>query len=222
MNGRTAIPIALSCSTCPVLLPAAGINEGPQKIRALAQIALAPIPQAAYSDADRQSFISGFSKGYLSGLTNPKATPRGRSQLRKDPWDLGFEKGRNSSIAELHAGRTTATLPDFGFTEVTRRGYLFLNFEQNEFRPVDSRETWWLSPWVSLSRYDELIAKAGGHHQIMKLKGSRDFDRRTVYGTLHGYLSPKKDSSCPGYGHFGMYDREFVVNRVIDMEPSGE
>ncbi len=76
------------------------------------------------------------------------------------------------------------------------RGVYQTEFEKSSFRVDDRERTVWLSGDVR-----RVFAGIGGWKKGVKLKA-----RLTVEGTM----------SAPGYyGHFGMWERELVVKRVV-------
>ena len=82
---------------------------------------------------------------------------------------------------------------------VTFSGVYETEFEKSSFQVEDANCTVWLSGDLA-----ELFAKVGGYKKGLKLKARL---------TVEGDLTP------PGnYGHFGMYERELVVKKVLRAE----
>ncbi|HBM15805.1 MAG TPA: hypothetical protein DD381_05620 [Lentisphaeria bacterium] len=86
-------------------------------------------------------------------------------------------------------------------------GYLYIGFEQNEFRPFKTTDVWWInSDRTALAEYSFLVA-------------ADNIDSHSIQCKIEGYLSPKK---TPGYGHFSAYKREFKLISIKNISYSHE
>ena len=170
-------------------------NVVPKKMQELA----APKAEKAFSGTeDRQQYIKGFAEGFKSGLISPKATVKFHSSKKHDPYVTGAEQGRREALSQPEQGPKRITLLDFGYTETTETGSVRLEFEQSEFRPLGKKEMWWLSPLADVKELADAVRQG------------RDV------ATLSGFLSPEKKTG--GYGHFGVYKREFVVTKIKEIK----
>jgi hypothetical protein len=169
-------------------------DELPKKIQELAT----PKAEKAFSAVeDRQRYIEGFADGFKSGLKSPDGTVTFGSNDREEAYVAGTEKGRDAALSQPGDSANRITLLDFGYTKITATGYVRHGHEQSEFRPQGKKEVWWLTLVV-----DEPKPYSA---------------TRNGMSTMTGYLSPKKENS--GYGHFGAYDREFVVIKKKKHKP---
>jgi hypothetical protein len=158
----------------------------------------APKAEQAFSaEEDRGRYIEGFAEGFKSGLTHPAGTVTFSSNNREEAYVAGAEKGRSTALAQSDDDDDRITLLDFGYTRVTATGNVRHGHEQSEFRPLGTKEVWWLSLVV-----DEPKPYSA---------------TRNGRSTMTGYLSPKKEGL--GYGHMGAYDHEFVVIKTKKHKP---
>jgi len=176
-------------------LAAAAEPEGSDAIPKSIHKLAAPKAEKAFSKAeDREQYIKGFAEGFKSGLISPKATVKFHSSKKHDPFVNGADDGRKEALSQPKEAPNQITLVDFGYTETTATGSVRLGFEQFEFRPLGKKETWWFSPLVDMKELSDAV------------RLGRDV------ATLSGFLSPEKKNG--GYGHFGVYRREFVVTKI--------
>ncbi len=179
-------------------------------IRALAQ---PRATQAFKTKQDREDYIQGFAEGYKTVLLNPRATyALGDFSVMPDPFTRGVGDGRQAARAQLKNVGKGITLRDYRYTEVTRKGYVFLAWEQSEFRPIGEKEVWWVYSLADMKPYQDLVSQGGGYDEIKKRR-----NREYVFATLKGYLSPTGQVGR-GYGHMGAYAREFVVTEIVEMK----
>ena len=93
-------------------------------------------------------------------------------------------------------------------------GFYVSAFERSEFRPCHSNEEWWVTPVPPLASdmetlYGSLIKPT--REIIGEAKVGR-IPPRKVFVRLHGTPSE------PGaYGHLGSYEREFYLDRIVDV-----
>ena len=174
-------------------------GTAPEKLKEQA----VPLARQKYRSVEKQEkFIFYYYEGYESGLKCIHGTYSSGSG--RGPDNQGLQAGRAAAIADIKAGSPKVTLKDFGYAHIERKGKLKLEFENGEFLPEDSGARWWI-----VSNRD--IGK-----RYSKLRGKGELRPRSfyVYAHFRGYLSPDRGI---GAGHFGVYDREFVVTEIVDM-----
>ena len=92
-------------------------------------------------------------------------------------------------------------------------GFYLSAFERNEFRLCNSHEVWWVTPVPALASdmetlYESLIKPAReiiGGEKIGRLP-------RKVFVRFHGVPSERG-----AYGHLDSYEREFYLDRIIEV-----
>lgn len=187
-----------------------------ERIPAKIQTMAAPRAEQKYSKvSDRELYVEGFAEGYRNGLTIPSNATVSFGSGKNEPFEAGENDGLNAALDYAAKGQNPITLIDFGYEEVTKKGYVFIAFEQSEFRPLDSEEIWWL--WLSNNceiKYSEPVRQEG-KGRIIEKDGKQYIDSRRVIATLRGFLSPK---SIGRYGHMGAYEREFVATKTLDVK----
>jgi hypothetical protein len=173
-------------------------GTAPEKLKEQA----VPLARQKYRSVEKQEkFIYSYYEGYESGLKCIHGTYSSGSGTW--PRTQGFQAGRAAAIADIKAGSPKATLKDFRYAYIERKGKLKLEFENSEFLPEDSDARWWLvhNPDV-WKRYSILR------------KGEFRPGSFYVYAHFRGYLSPNRGIPA---GHMGRYDRYFVVTEIVDM-----
>lgn len=153
----------------------------------------------------RWPYIYSFFRGYLHALENTPGTMTvGESG---GPHQTGFAAG----ILYFHRLQSTTNQPfqltDFGYVPTTARGTYHEAFEESDFHPDGSPETWWVSFQVGV--IDRVAAK-------LSEKESDLFDVRRLC-TFKGFLSPDNVGST---GHLNQYDRDFIVTEITDVQPA--
>jgi hypothetical protein len=155
-----------------------------------------------HGSAESQNlFAYSYICGYLSGLECAHGTASGGNKNSTE--DRGFQAGRAAAIADTRSGTLRATLEDFGYTRISVRGKLKLEFENQEFLPEDSGTRWWVEYNPELEKQYSMLVRESPRRQ-------RDY----VFAHLGGYLSPDRRW---GVGHFNAYDRNLVVTEIVDM-----
>lgn len=180
------------------------IDEGrfgtaPEKLKEQA----VPLARQKYRSVEKQEkFIFYYYEGYESGLKCIHGTYS--SGNGRGPDNQGLQAGRAAAIADIKAGNMKVTLKDFGYAYIERKGKLKLEFENSEFLPEDSDARWWLVHNPDI----------GKRYAKLRRKGEFRPGSFYVYAHFRGYLSPNRGIPA---GHFGLYDRYFVVTEIVDM-----
>lgn len=195
--------LLVGCTTPHDKYPSKPIAEGrfgtaPEKLKEQA----VPLARQKYRSVEKQEkFIFYYYEGYESGLKCIHGTYS--SGNGRGPDNQGLQAGRAAAIADIKAGSLKVTLKDFGYAYIERKGKLKLEFENSEFLPEDSDARWWLVHNPDI----------GKRYYILK-KGEFRPGSFYVYAHFRGYLSPNRGIPA---GHFGLYDRYFVVTEIVDM-----
>jgi hypothetical protein len=194
-------PMDIPTLASPLIMPA--------NLRSIAEQTFA---KASLFAKDKQVFLNGFIAGYVKLIKFPDSKAENQSLL-SDPYDLGARAGMQQANTE----NGKYTLRDFGYELIDTEGFVYLNFEQSEFRPInnmtaDNENFWWLEFAGSLHYhqiYSQLIAQAGGESRLIQ-QGVNP--KKFIRVSCRGYLSQAR---MPGYGHMGIAEREFFVVEIL-------
>jgi hypothetical protein len=154
-------------------------------------------------ETQRNEFTTAFLRGFKSGILSPTGNISSGSGRHDDPTSVGFSLGRQAAIS--NAPRIGVTLLDYGYLPTNVSGYVYFGFEQSEFRPQGSTQTWWICHAPELAKQYSQLAR--------EQKPSRQ-NRDDIIASFEGFLSPERRW---GYGHFGRYPREISPTRIIEI-----
>jgi len=196
---RTGILLVLASSVCAGELQLE--ENDPQVVRDLATTAA---QQWCASSTQQTQFVYAYLDGFKSGLVTPGCIASMGSGKPDDPTSVGFALGRSTAIS--NAPTLGVGLSEYGYTHTNVTGHVFLDFELSELRPVGGTQVW----SIAWSRdFDRKYSRLVYEHHISRL------NRTAIRATLSGHLSPE---IFHGYGHFSVYKREFVVEKIIEMK----
>lgn len=189
----------------------AGCYRGPAHVPQIIRQLARPEALRGFSEnSQRDAYIEGFSDGYLSALTSPGGQVT-RFGQPNDPAVAGFAAGRETALAGDNGNVPRASLADYGYVLQRVEGFIYVGFEQRDFRPKDRSEIWWVASSPALEPHYETLRKFR-----REARSQLDGSQSTTPADLTAYVSPPRSGRVlkSGYGHLGTYDREMVVVEV--------
>lgn len=156
--------------------------------------------KAFSTSEDKDIYMHYFFKGYLHGVQKVESEMIIGEGI--GPGQEGLNAGLLLYKQHSESKAATLVLEDFGYEYMEVEGTYRMGFEVSDFRPNLCLSNWWLTfqqgilqDWVQ-------------QHPALTLN-----EKNKCH--IRGYLAPKNPS---GAGHFGMYDREFVVAEIVELK----
>ena len=149
----------------------------------------------------RQEFVQGFSEGFKSSLLNK--SPHLQSISGVEARDAGFREGRSTGLqARVTVELRDVSLYSYGYVRKIVQGLMYFNFEQHDFRLLDSLAAWWVAgSQVSYQSYYALQEEIPPVEQPY-----------SVYACVEALVSPEGT-----HGHFGAYLREMIITAINEI-----